>query len=303
MEKTSAQESYLQYLRTKYAAEVRQNKESAASCGASAALAKHKKKFKKATIIKESQGPAGYPGGPMLIDPDTQRRLAEHNRKAMRTAGGILGIGGGLLGGGALGAGIGAIAGGPLKRLRGAGYGALAGGAGGALLGGLFGPGVGEEASKDVTQQDIATLNQLAQQQLAQAGYGPYAGDIQASATFGKNTGDERPFSIDDYYWKGASAEGLLKEARIPMGLLRGASKFLSGIGKTAPRAMSGRMPSALGAKSLQARMPSRGMQQALQSAPRTGLKGLYDKAQYQAGKWMQGGGMEPILRSPGIAF
>jgi hypothetical protein len=138
----------------------------------------------------------------MLIDPDTQQRLHEHNVKSMRTAGGVLGGGAGLLGGGALGAGLGALIAGKGKRLPGAGWGALAGGGAGGVLGGLLGPRMAEGAADQVTAKDLQALNAMAQQQLAQAGYGPYAGDIQASATFGKNTGDEKPFNIEDYYWR-----------------------------------------------------------------------------------------------------
>ena len=168
MDKMSAQRSYLRYL---------------------------KEKNKRATITKQAQMP-------MLIDPDTQQRLYQHNVNQMRTAGGLLGAGSGILGGGALGAGIGALAAGAGKRLRGAGYGGLAGAAGGALLGGLFGPGVGQELAGDATSKDIAQLNQLAQQRLLEAGINPFYGDIGVSARFGKNTGDDRPFSIEDYYLK-----------------------------------------------------------------------------------------------------
>ncbi len=234
MEKTSAQQSYLQYLRSKLAAQGEFQKEAygipgarnlspaeaaimrakstealktpegkasaqmvqdilnkeSSSC-ASKALAKHKKK--KATIVKDAQGP-------MLIDPDTQKRLFEHNRASMGLAGTMLGAGTGLLGGSGLGAGIGALVAGAGKRLRGSGYGALAGASIGSTLGTILGGPLGERAAKGVTQKDIQALNQLAQQEVMGAGFNPYG--VQASATFGKNTGDERPFALEDYYYK-----------------------------------------------------------------------------------------------------
>jgi len=192
MEKTSAQQCYLRHLRDKVASE----KDAAATCSASTALANHLKK-KKATITKEAQ-----PQMPSLIDPDTQRRLYEHNTRQLRTAGGLLGTGAGVLGGGGLGAGIGALVSKAGKRLPGAGYGGLIGAAAGGLLGGLTGPGVGQELAGEATQKDIAQLNQLAQQRLIEAGINPFYGDIGVSATFGKNTGDDRPFAIEDYYLK-----------------------------------------------------------------------------------------------------
>jgi len=220
MYKTSAQESYLNYLRAEFASKNQGFSKSAGSaltCGAARALAHLKSKKKKATIVKEAQGYEISPevlealeyqrqlaANPMLIDVDTQRRLLEHNQRALGAAGGILGAGVGGLGGAGLGAGIGALVSKAGKRLPGAGWGALAGAGAGGLLGALTGPGIGKKMAPEATEKDLALLNQLAEQKVMNMGLSPFGmGSLEgmkARATFGKETGDPRAFALEEFY-------------------------------------------------------------------------------------------------------